>query len=94
LQRDKLKVEKALRSKGFRTDDTHHRCFIYWTQDGKKTMIRTKTSHGSAPKALGDPLLGKMAGQCVLNKPEFLELVDCPMDRAAYESILSDKGVL
>lgn len=94
MQRDKQKVEKSLKSKGFRKDNTHHKFFIYWTQAGQKSTIKTKTSHGSSSKSLGVSLLGKMAGQCHLDKPEFLDLVDCPLDQAGYEEILEQKGLV
>jgi hypothetical protein len=94
VQRDKLKVEKALLSKGFRKDNTHHRVLIYWTQNEKKTTVRTKTSHGTGTKTLGDSLLKKMADQCRLDKPEFLELVDCSMDQVVYEKRLAQNGLV
>jgi hypothetical protein len=94
LQRDKQKVEKSLRSKGFRRDNTHHRFFIYWTQAGRKTTIKTKTSHGTSSKSIGASLLGKMADQCRLDMSEFLDFVDCPLDQKGYEKILEQKGAL
>lgn len=94
MQRDKEKVEKALLSKGFRKDNTHHRTFIYWTKANKKTTVRTKTSHGSKSKVLGDDLLKKMADQCQLDKSEFVELVDCSIDQTGYEKRLKEKGFL
>lgn len=36
MQRDKIKVEKGLLSKGFQLGETHHHYFIYYTQEGKK----------------------------------------------------------
>ena len=90
--RDKKDIESSLTKKGFVKDDTHHHCFIYETIAGKKTEIRTRTSHGSSYKSLGDPLLGQMAKQVRLSKPQFLELVDCPMDRAVYEAIVCVNG--
>ena len=33
-----------------------------------------------------------MARQCLLTKPEFLRLVDCPMDRDDYERRLRAQG--
>ena len=60
--RDKRKVESALTRKGFRKDDTHHHRFVHYTTDGKATGIRTQTSHGNKPKALGNGLIKNMAG--------------------------------
>jgi hypothetical protein len=35
-----------------------------------------------------------MARQCKLTKQQFLELVDCPMNRDSYELILAAKELL
>ncbi|MBA3053643.1 MAG: hypothetical protein FP826_01605 [Sphingomonadales bacterium] len=88
MTRDRSTVEAALLKKGFRKDDSHHHFYIYWNLDGKKTAKKTKTSHGSSYKTLGDPLLKAMARQVGLTKPKFLELVDCSMDQKAYEKEL------
>lgn len=85
MTRDRSDVEAALLKKGFRKDDSHHHFFIYWNLAGKKTVRRTKTSHGSSYKTLGDPLLKAMAKQVGLTKPKFIELVDCTLDQKGYE---------
>ena len=36
-------VEAALESKGFQRTESHHHFFLYYTQAGQKTPIRTKT---------------------------------------------------
>ncbi|MBC7951121.1 MAG: type II toxin-antitoxin system HicA family toxin [Rhodospirillaceae bacterium] len=81
--RDRKEVEAALERKGFTREETHHHFFIYWNSDGKKTPIRTRTSHSH--KTLGDPLLSQMAKQIKLTNKKFLELVDCTLDQAGYE---------
>ena len=43
-------------------------------------------------KDIPDNILGQMARQCLLTKPEFLRLVDCPMSRDEYEERLGDQG--
>jgi hypothetical protein len=40
-----------------------------------------------------DFLLGHMAKQCKVARADFLDLVDCPMDRAAYEAKLAAQGI-
>jgi len=83
-QRD---VEAGLRKKGFEQRTNDHQFFVYYrASDQKKTSIRTKTSHGGSD--LGPVLLGLMAKQCGLSKEQFLDLVDCPLSREAYEEIL------
>lgn len=92
MQRDKAKVESALRAKGFRDSSGDHNYFVFFTEAGRKTAVRTKTSFTPKAKALGDPLLGAMAKQCHLSKAQFLLLVDCPLSQAAYEELLTRNG--
>ena len=88
MPRDKRKVEEGLEKKGFvRKESDHHR-FIYYTLQGKKSPIQTKTSHTPKMKEIGDNLLGLMAGQCALTKSDFFNLLDCPLSRKNYEAIL------
>jgi predicted RNA binding protein YcfA (HicA-like mRNA interferase family) len=84
-------VEAALKKKGFQQGDGDHHWFVFWTADGKKTTIRTKTSHGST-KDLGDGLLKEMARQTRVSKIQFLELIDCPMRREQYQGLLQGGG--
>ena len=86
--RDRNKIEAGLKSKGFKRVESHHHYFIYWTLSGMKTAIRTRTSHGSKSKTLGDSLLGKMANQCGgLSKRDFLKFVDCMLSREDFECL-------
>ena len=94
MPRAKSKVETALRQKGFAENQSHHHQFVYTRQDGRLTSIRTKTSHTPKMKDLGDELLGQMAKQAKLDRRTFLELVDCPLSREAYEALLIKKGEL
>jgi hypothetical protein len=86
-------VEAGLSAKGFRRSNNDHRYFFYHGLDGQKHPIRTHTSQGRGI-TLGDPLIAAMAKQCGLNKREFLELVDCPMDQTTYEQLLRSKGLV
>lgn len=92
MPRAKRLVEAGLQNKGFRLENSHHRFFIYYTQQGEKTAVRTRTSQGG--NELDDFLLGQMAKQCHLPKPAFLELVDCTLDQASYEKKLSDSNMV
>lgn len=91
--RAKRDVESALLKKGFQRDHGDHVWFIHYTQDGKKTTVRTKTSHGTT-KDLGDSLLKEMARQVRISKSLFLDLIDCPLAQGAYEQILSKGNYL
>lgn len=92
MPRERKAVESALKKKGFAQVESHHHYFVYVTKDGRKTRVKTKTSHSPKVRDLDDSLLGKMAKQCGLSRPEFLRLVDCPMGRDDYESRLSEAG--
>jgi predicted RNA binding protein YcfA (HicA-like mRNA interferase family) len=91
--RAKRDVEVALKKKGFKQDEGDHHWFFFWTADGKKTTVRTKTSHGST-KDLGDGLLKEMARQVRVSKVQFLDLIDCPMSREQYQQLLEDGSYL
>lgn len=86
MSRKQADVERALRSKGFIQSESHHHFFIYHSIAGRKTPAKTKTSHGQ--REISDDLLGKMARQVKLTKGDFLDLVDCPLSREAYEAKL------
>lgn len=90
MPRAKRVVEVGLQNKGFRLENSHHRFFIYYTEQGEKTAVRTRTSQGG--NELDDFLLAQMAKQCHLTKSAFLELVDCTLDQASYEQELSARN--
>lgn len=94
MPRKKSKVEASLRSKGFEQIEGDHHYFVYVTLEGKRTTIRTKTSHTPKIKDIPDNLLSQMAQQCKLNRQDFLQLVDCPLDQAGYEELLSKQDFL
>ncbi|OJW03512.1 MAG: hypothetical protein BGO49_11695 [Planctomycetales bacterium 71-10] len=92
MPRKRKDVEAALRSKGFVKIEGDHHYFVYLTKDGRKSRARTKTSHSPKVRDVADGLLGQMARQCLLSKAEFLDLVDCPMNRDEYEALLIARG--
>lgn len=94
MPRAKAAVESALTRKGFKQVEGDHHQFIYHTTDGKKTRIRTKTSHSKKTRDIPDPLLGQMAKQCKLVRRDFIDLVDCPMDQHKYEEKLQESGAI
>ncbi|HNY32800.1 MAG TPA: hypothetical protein PKO15_18090 [Fibrobacteria bacterium] len=87
MPRAKAKVEQSLQVKGFRVKEGDHHYFTYYRPDGRKTSIFTKTSHTPKMREIPDNLLGMMAKQCKLSKKLFLDLVDCPMSREAYDAM-------
>ena len=90
MPKSRKDVESALKSKGFQKTEGDHHFFIYFTKKGKKTLAKTKTSHSM--RDISDDLLSQMARQCKLTKSQFLELVDCPMNRDKFEEALSKIG--
>ena len=85
-------VERALEAKGFRRRESHHSYFVYYTEDGIKTPVWTKTSHGKGSADIPDNLFSRMARQCKLLSADFRALVDCSLSRAGYEALLTRKG--
>lgn len=92
MPRPRKAVESTLQAKGFERVEGDHHYFVYITKHGRKTRARTKTSHSPKVRDIADNLLGQMARQCLLTKSDFLNLVDCPLDRDGYESRLVDLG--
>ncbi len=91
MTREREAIDKALQQKGFQKETGDHQHYIYWNRSGKKTMKRTKMSHGSSHKTIGDSLLSQMARQIGLTKKSFLELIDCTLDQNGYEAIAFPK---
>lgn len=92
MPRKQADVEKSLLSKGFQAGGGDHNYFFYYSMAGKKTVVRTKTSHGA--REIDDNLLAQMARQCKLSNKDFGLLVECPLSRAAYEAKLAAAGVV
>jgi len=93
VPKDKRQVETGLLNKGFRRHEGDHSWFIYFALDGRKSLAKTKTSHGRGFD-IDDGLLACMARQCGLKKSRFIELVECPLQRPEYETFLKQAGKL
>ena len=92
MPRKQSDVEKSLTSKGFKPRQGDHSYFNYYCSTGKKTAVFTKTSHGA--REIDDHLLGRMARQCKLSRADFDQLIECPLDRAGYESKLVEQKAI
>ncbi|MEW6693814.1 hypothetical protein Tther_01384 [Tepidimonas thermarum] len=92
MPRKRSEIEKSLLKKGFRNREGDHSYFHYYTRQGKKTMVFTKTSHGA--QEIDDHLVARMAKQCKLSNKDFLLFIDCALDRDAYEAKLIALGVV
>jgi uncharacterized protein (DUF39 family) len=92
--RDRSKIQKALRNKGFvETEGTKHDIFTL-VIDGKYTQIGTFFSRGSDYKSYGTTLLGQMKNQLKISMAELLELIDCKLKYPEYISILKKKKII
>lgn len=87
-------VEAALESKGFKRVKGYHSFFIYHSISGKKSPVRTKTSHGTSHNDFSDKLVSAMASQCRLQSKNFRDLISCPLTREGYEEILLAQGLI
>ena len=95
MQLDRVAIESALPRKGFAEDRAGHHRYFHHEYGGKRTGIYTYTSHGSAYKAYGDPLLRSMRQQLRLDTmAQLADLVNCPMSRDGYNAHLKGKGLL
>ncbi len=89
MPEDRKTIEAGLQAKGFRRENHRdHRYFTFFTLDGKRAPVFTKTSHGSSYRTLDDSLVARMAKQCKLTRTGFLDLVECRTRRAQYEAFL------
>jgi len=92
MPRKQADVEKSLLNKGFQVGGGDHKFFVYHSVAGKKTAVRTKTSHGA--REIDDNLLAQIAKQCRLSNKDFGLLVECPLSREAYEAKLISEGAM
>jgi hypothetical protein len=76
MPRKQRDIERGLVNKGFQRTESHHHFFVYHSCDGKKTAVKTKTSHGT--REVSSYILQQMARQLYLSKIDFLNLIDCP----------------
>ena len=94
MQIDRREIQSALKRKGFIQEDAGHHYF-YHEHQGKRTGIKTFTSHGSSYKTYGNALLKSMARELKLDGvPQLASLLNCPMDAKQYTAILKAKGFL
>ncbi len=87
---DSKKVINALKSKGFVENKTHHLFFEYFING--KFVFHTKVSHGNKHD-IDNYLIGQMKKQCNLSKKEFLNLINCPLSKEDYKSIIKNLGL-
>ena len=84
-------IRRALLSKGFEEEHTHHIVFRLLV-GGRKTEVRTRLSHGA--REYGSSLLAEVARQMGLRKSELDAFVQCPMSYEAYVRLLIERGTI
>ena len=80
---DPKKTYRNLKKKGFQdavNKSPDHKYLEFW-YDGE-LVLYTKISHGS--KEIGNYLIKQMYDQCKLNKKDFMDLANCPLDMEGY----------
>ena len=94
-QRERSKIRKALRAKGFvKHEGGNHEIWAY-DNAGIREPVVTILSRGSGYKKYGDRLLRDMRFQLKLDTTaDLCDLIDCPMTAESYRSILMKKGIL
>ena len=92
MPRNRKDIESGLLNKGFNRKEGDHSFFIYWTREGRKTAVFTKTSHNE--KQISDSLLSMMAKQCRVTNKQFASLLDCSLDQNGYEVELRRQTVI
>ena len=87
----KKKIESGLEGKGFSKKKGSHIRFVYYYKNGKKGPV-SHFSHGARGDTVSKGLVSTMARQLKVSAPEFIDLVECPLTRDGYESILVQRN--
>lgn len=84
--------ESALTAKGFQEErQTGHTLYYLW-EEGKKTHIWTKISHGRK-EDIRDRLANLIKKQLKFDtKKDLSDFIECPMDHSGYIQYLRAKG--
>ncbi len=85
---DAKKTLKSLKKKGFHEYDGDHKFLDYFYEG--KLILHTKISHGE--NELNDYLIAQMSRQCKLSKPDFADLINCPLSAEGFISKLKESG--
>ncbi len=81
-------LHRALTGKlGFEAHEAHHRIYKLYL-DGQ-LVARTYVSHGS--RDLTNFHSGQMKKQLRLSRQEFLDAIECPMDRKTYYALVKER---
>jgi hypothetical protein len=85
-------VTTALLSKGFIKIEASHHTMFWLVAAGRRRSIRTRLSHGQGK--VDDWLLGEIAKQLHLSKPELLRFIQCEIGYEQYVNLMIERGHL
>lgn len=88
--RDRSKIERGLREKGFTSSEgRNHKIYSYTSLAGLKTAIYTIISRGQKHKSFGDEVISHMSSSLGISNRQFSRLIDCDMSQVEFESCTS-----
>ena len=87
---DSKKVFSNLKKKGFIEAPGDHKFLQYYHKG--ILLLSTKISHGPTHD-IRDSLINKMANQCMIDKKDFSDIVNCSLSAEGYLGKLTDKGI-
>lgn len=94
MKADRSKAERSLSSKGFYKDKSRDHIYYYHEFNGQRTGPWTKVSHSKKVRVLSGDLLSCMRKQLRLDtNMQTANLLNCPMDKDEFNSIMKSKGV-
>jgi predicted RNA binding protein YcfA (HicA-like mRNA interferase family) len=92
---DRRRAEKSLKKKGFSLDRSGDHPYYFHKYEGKETGVKTYVSHSGRYKDIGPDNLESMRRQLKFDtKSQAIALLECPMDKEAYNEWLVRKGFL
>jgi hypothetical protein len=84
------RFSNALVNKGFERVEAKHHTLFRLVVGGSRTSIRTRISHGQ--RKVDDWLLGEMAKQLHLSKPDLLRFIQCEIGYDKYVNLMMERG--
>lgn len=88
--RDRNKIEKGLKEKGFKSSEgRNHKIFSYTSLAGSKTAVYTIISRGQKHRSFGDEIISSMSKSLGISTGQFSRLIDCDMSQVEFESCTS-----
>jgi hypothetical protein len=86
------KIHRALAAKGFTPKNGPKHIIYHYYFKGKKTRIYTFMSR--PPGQINDDLIGIMAKQTKLEKREFVELIECTLNKDALLRLYLSRQII